>query len=205
MTLPNLITIARILSVPFVIYLLVVGEYLASGLVFVFAGISDAVDGFLAKRFGLSSELGGYLDPLADKLLLVSTILTLGYRGDLPIWFILLATSRDVMIVGGVLLSWLVGNPVPMRPLNVSKATTFSQILLVGVILFSGAGLGFLGPAVTPILAVSAALTLASAIAYGLEWIEHMGGYEVPHFPSRPERKARKGDDRGTVGRKTER
>ncbi len=84
---------------------------------FLVAGVSDAVDGFLAKRFRMTTVLGSYLDPLADKALLVSIYVTLGINGQLPRWLVILVVSRDVMIVGGVMLSWLVGSPVKMKPL----------------------------------------------------------------------------------------
>ena len=80
-------------------------------MLFVLAGISDAVDGFLAKRFGMATELGAYLDPLADKALIVSIYLTLGINGDIPRWLVILVVSRDILIVGGIMLSWLMGRP----------------------------------------------------------------------------------------------
>ena len=81
-------------------------------LLFLAAGVSDAVDGFLAKRFGMTTELGAYLDPLADKVLIVSIYVTLGITGVIPRWLVILVVSRDFMIVGAIMLSWLVGRPV---------------------------------------------------------------------------------------------
>ena len=102
--LPNAITIARILAVPLMIWLIVSGDYLAAFWVFVLAGISDGVDGFIAKRFGLQTELGAYLDPLADKLLLVSIFVSLGMLRVLPAWVVILVVSRDILIVGGQII-----------------------------------------------------------------------------------------------------
>ena len=99
------------------------------------AGISDAVDGFLAKRFHMASELGAYLDPLADKALIVSIYVALGISGALPISLVILVVSRDIMIISGFMLSWLVGRPMPVRPLPVSKANTVAQILLATLVL----------------------------------------------------------------------
>ena len=76
---------------------------------FLAAAVSDAVDGFLAKRFGMNTELGAYLDPLADKVLIVSIYVTLGITGVIPLWIVILVVSRDFMIVGAIILSWLVG------------------------------------------------------------------------------------------------
>src|SRR6201995_5110187 len=92
---------------------------------FVAAGISDAVDGFLAKRFHMASELGAYLDPLADKALIVSIYVSLGIAGALPISLVILVVSRDIMIISGFMMSWLVGKPIPVKPLAVSKGKPF--------------------------------------------------------------------------------
>ncbi len=75
-----------------------------------------AVDGFLAKRFGMKTELGAYLDPLADKMLIVSIYVTLGITGVIPLWIVILVVSRDFMIVGAIILSWLVDMPVAIKP-----------------------------------------------------------------------------------------
>ena len=124
MSIPNLITLARILLVPVVVWAIAAQEMLLAFGVFVAAGLSDAVDGFLAKRFNMTSELGAYLDPLADKALIVSIYVALGITEALPRWLVILVVSRDIMIVGAVMLSWLMGNPVRVRPLPVSKANS---------------------------------------------------------------------------------
>src|SRR5205085_1885968 len=90
--------------------------------VFLCAGISDAVDGFLAKRFNWRTELGSYLDPLADKLLIVSIFIALGVRNELPLWLVIAVVSRDILLVAAVLLAWLLDKPVRIKPLAVSKA-----------------------------------------------------------------------------------
>lgn len=173
--LPNLITLARILSVPVVVWAIAANQMLLAFVLFLAAGVSDAVDGFLAKRFDMKSELGAYLDPLADKVLIVSIYVTLGISEALPRWLVILVVSRDLMIVGAVMLSWLVGKPVAVRPLLVSKLNTVAQILLAGLVLGS-LGLDF-DPdwLLTGMMAVVAALTLISIAAYVREWIRHMG------------------------------
>ena len=100
------------MSVPVIFWLLLTGQTQAAFLVFVCAGISDAVDGYLAKRFDWRTELGSYLDPLADKLLIVSIYIALGVRGELPLWLVIAVVSRDILIVVAVLLSWLLDQPV---------------------------------------------------------------------------------------------
>ena len=132
MSIPNLITLGRVILVPVVFWLLLTGELKAAFLVFVVAGISDAVDGFLAKRFNWETELGAYLDPIADKLLIVCIFIALGVTGRLPSWLVITVVSRDVLIVIAVVLSWLLGHPTPMKPLAVSKINTVAQIVLAG-------------------------------------------------------------------------
>ncbi len=135
LSIPNLITLGRILLVPVVVWAITSGEMRIAFFLFLAAGISDAVDGFLAKRFHMTSELGAYLDPLADKALIVSIYVSLGIAGALPIFLVILVVSRDIMIISAFMLSWLVGKPMPIRPLLVSKANTVAQILLATLVL----------------------------------------------------------------------
>lgn len=175
LNLPNLITIARILLVPVIVWAIGSGEMLFAFLLFLAAGISDAVDGFLAKRFGMTSEFGAYLDPLADKALIVSIYIALGISETLPRWLVILVVSRDIMIVAAVMLSWFVGRPVVMKPLIVSKANTVAQIALAMLVLAS-LGLQFNFAWLIDILvAMVAVLTLVSIAAYVREWVRHMG------------------------------
>ncbi len=175
MSLPNLITIARILSVPVMVWAIASGEMLVAFGLFVVAGLSDAVDGFLAKRFGMRSELGAYLDPLADKALIVSIYLTLGISGAVPRSLVILVVSRDILIVGAVMLSWLVDKPIAVKPLLISKLNTAAQIAFAGLVLAS-LGFGFdAGLALPAGIGVVAALTLLSIAAYLREWVRHMG------------------------------
>jgi cardiolipin synthase len=112
-----------------VVWAITLGEMRIAFALFLVAGISDAVDGFLAKRFHMKSELGAYLDPLADKALIVSIYVSLGIVGMVPIFLVILVVSRDIMIISAFMLAWLVGRPMPVRPLLVSKANTVAQIL----------------------------------------------------------------------------
>src|SRR5580704_19313872 len=104
--LPNLITIGRILLVPVVVWAIASKEMQVAFLVFLIAGVSDAVDGFLAKRLGMTSNLGAHLDPLADKVLIVSIYVALGVTEAVPRWIVILVVSRDILIIGGVMLAW---------------------------------------------------------------------------------------------------
>ena len=142
LSIPNLITLGRILLVPIVVWAITSGGMRIAFFLFLAAGISDGVDGFLAKRFHMTSELGAYLDPLADKALIVSIYISLGIAGALPIFLVILVVSRDIMIISAFMLSWLVGKPMPVRPLAVSKANTLAQILLA-ILVLAERGFGF--------------------------------------------------------------
>lgn len=179
MSIPNLITLGRILLVPVVVWAITAGEMRAAFVLFLAAGISDAVDGFLAKRFGMTTELGAYLDPLADKAMLVSIYVALGITDAVPRWLVILVVSRDIMIVSAVILSWVVDKPVPLKPLPVSKLNTVAQIALACVVM---AALGFdfdATIAVTVLTAVVTALTLLSIAFYVAEWVRHMNAAEI--------------------------
>jgi len=141
-SLPNVITIGRLIAVPVMIWLIVSREMTLAFWLFVAAGISDGVDGFIAKRFNAESVLGSYLDPLADKVMLVSIYVTLGIEGGMDTWLVILVVFRDGMIVGGTLLSELIGPPVRMKPLFISKVNTAAQIILAAFVL-AQLGLGF--------------------------------------------------------------
>jgi cardiolipin synthase len=180
--LPNLISVFRLLLVPVIIWLIVSDGLLGAFIVFVVAGASDALDGWIARHYRMQTELGAYLDPAADKALLVSIFVTLGTRGYLPAWLVIAAVSRDVLILGAVIIAWLMGQPMEMRPLFVSKMNTLGQITLASVVLAEhGAGLGLQQavPALIPVMAwIVGILTVASAGAYLSAWLRHMARYE---------------------------
>lgn len=179
MSIPNLITLGRVILVPVVFWLLLSGQLQLAFVAFVVAGISDAVDGFLAKRFNWETELGAYLDPIADKLLIVSIFLALGFTDKLPSWLVIAVVSRDILIVIAVILSWFLDHPTPMKPIAVSKANTVSQIVLAALVLADEAfGLRLRGP-VQALIWITGATTLASLIAYLRVWLRHMTLYEM--------------------------
>jgi cardiolipin synthase (CMP-forming) len=181
LSIPNLITLARILSVPIVVWAITSGQMRIAFLLFLAAGISDGIDGFLAKRFHMKSELGAYLDPLADKALIVSIYVSLGVAGVLPIFLVILVVSRDIMIISAFMLSWLVGKPMPIRPLMVSKANTVAQILLATLVLAEQA-FGFDAMVASKVLmGLVAILTLLSIAFYLAEWVRHMNSFDAGH------------------------
>ncbi|WP_417423902.1 CDP-alcohol phosphatidyltransferase family protein [Hoeflea sp.] len=174
MTLPNFITIARFIMVPVIILAMINGQMVTAFVLFLLAGVSDALDGFIARRFSQKSELGRWLDPAADKFLLVSVFVVLGWLGVLPAWLVILVVFRDGLIVAAVVLSSLMENPVTMRPLLVSKANTTAQIILVGLVLGDLAGLAELDAVLYWANYAVAGLTIASASAYLVTWLKHM-------------------------------
>nr|WP_082364235.1 CDP-alcohol phosphatidyltransferase family protein [Rhodopseudomonas palustris] len=177
-SIPNIITLVRILLVPVIVWAIASNEMAVAFAIFVIAGVSDAVDGFLAKRFNMASELGALLDPLADKALLVSIYVSLGIWGAIPRWLVILVVSRDIMIVGAVIVSWLFGKPVPMKPLMVSKLNTVAQVGFAALVL------GTLGFGIEPapydviLMVLVTVLTLLSVSLYLVEWTRHMSTIE---------------------------
>jgi cardiolipin synthase len=133
--LPNAITVFRFLLVPPVVVLLLAGRFAAALIVFAVAGVSDGIDGFLAKRFHWTSQLGAMMDPLADKLLLVCSFVTLGYLGTIPMWLVVLVILRDLVIVGGAVSYHVLIEPLTASPSMISKLNTFAQLLLVVVVM----------------------------------------------------------------------
>ena len=176
MTIPNLITIMRLVMVPMVV--VAINQHLwsvAFGL-FLVAGISDAADGIIARRFHLRSELGAYLDPLADKALLVSIYVTLSVVSVLPGWLAVIVVSRDAMIVAAILVSRLMDRPVEIKPLFVSKLNTATQIAFAALVLGMMAGSGEPGAALGLGMFAVVVLTVISAAAYLARWLRHMAG-----------------------------
>jgi cardiolipin synthase len=172
--LPNIITFARLCAVPVAIWLTLRGQLALTFGLFAAAGVSDAVDGWLARRRG-GSALGAMLDPLADKALLVSMFVTLAITGVLPDWLAILAVFRDLVIIAGLIVMWQLAIPVRIRPLAISKLNTALQLVLVGVaLLLRGFDL-HAEPLLTVLIWAVAFTTLVSGAAY--VWKAGRGGF----------------------------
>ncbi len=168
---PNLITALRFLMVPPTLLLIVEERYLLALMIFTVAGISDGIDGFLAKRYHWTSRIGAIMDPLADKLLLDSTFIVLAWLGDLPVWLVAAIIARDVVIVSGGLAYHLLISSYEMAPSLISKLTTFSQIVLVILVLAHFGGVLPLSAALLDSLEIVVlALTLTSGASYVWSW-----------------------------------
>jgi cardiolipin synthase len=174
LSIPNIITLLRILLVPVVVWTIASGRMDFAFMLFAAAAVSDGIDGFLAKRFGMKTDLGAYLDPLADKVLIVSIYATLGITGVIPLWIVILVVSRDIMIVGAIILSWLVGRPVKIKPHMVSKINTGAQIVFACLVLASHGFHFNPEPVLTLVMVLVAVLTLLSVGLYLREWVRHM-------------------------------
>jgi cardiolipin synthase len=179
LSIPNLITLGRILLVPIVVWAIASGRMQLAFLLFLAAAISDGVDGFLAKRFGMKTELGAYLDPLADKILIVSIYVTLGITQVIPLWIVILVVSRDFMIIGAIILSWLVDMPVAIRPHTISKLNTAAQIVYACLVLASNGYQFNAEPLLTLVMALVAILTSLSVVLYLAQWVRHMNSAEA--------------------------
>lgn len=173
-SLPNLITLGRLVAVPVIITLIVLPNWSAAFALFLVAGVSDAVDGYLAKRYNLQTELGAYLDPIADKALLISIYIALAISGVIPAFIAILVVSRDVMIVGAIIVAWVMEKPMKIRPLFISKANTTVQIAFATAVLAAMAFSLDMGLWFNPALVVVAVLTLASGAVYFYQWLLHM-------------------------------
>jgi len=175
---PNSITLARLLAAPLVIWLIHGERYGIAFWVFVGAGVSDGIDGYIAKRFNMRTRLGALLDPIADKALLASVFVSLGFEGQLPDWLVILVVFRDVMIVGGYVLIQVSAAARQFDPLYISKINTLMQIALVSFVL-ARLGLGFGdGPATKILVGAVAVTTVLSGASYFVRWARILAGTE---------------------------
>jgi cardiolipin synthase len=174
---PNTITLLRIMCVPVFLSLLAQGDYRLAVVVFVIAGLSDGLDGTIARLTDTRTELGAHLDPAADKLLLVSSYIALAILGDIPVQLMIVIIVRDVVILGGFFMSGaMVGRYMEMAPSVWGKATTCAQILTAIAVLLTRAGWAPIAPmALTVMFAVTALATIVSGIDYvlrGIRWYQ---------------------------------
>ena len=167
---PNVISVIRILLVAPVVYYLVNQQYEMAWWLFVIAGISDGVDGFLARHFHWQTELGATLDPIGDKLLMVFSYLTLGWMAQLPAWLVALVIARDVIIVVGTLIYRRLTGDKAIEPLYISKVNTVFQILLVVVVIYSLAFQVLPAWLSMSLIYIVALTTISSGISYVYVW-----------------------------------
>jgi len=171
---PNLITILRLFLVPVIVYFLLTTQYGAAFGTFVFAGLSDGVDGYLARKLDARTRLGAVLDPIADKTLLVAIFVTLGWLGFVPLWLVILVVSRDMLIVGAYLVSESLDQKIRISPILSSKINTALQIILAATVL-GALSFGLTLSTLHEILVWSvAATTLISGAGYLTIWLREL-------------------------------
>lgn len=168
--LPNVITVARIVACVPLVWCIARGRAHDALVLAVAVGLSDVLDGFLARRFGWQSRIGGLLDPVADKLFLVSALVTLGFVGAVPLWLIVLVMVRDLVIVAGAFAYDHYVEPVPPAPSWPGKASTMAQVLLVLAVLAGMAGYPVPAPAIDALVIAVAVLAVASGLHYVFTW-----------------------------------
>ena len=135
MSIPNFLSLFRIILVPITVIFLIDGSFFIALAIFTLAGITDALDGFLARVLSQKTVLGAYLDPIADKALLTSCFVTLSIMGVIPAWLTVIVVSRDFIILLGISVLFMASVPFEIRPIFVSKVTTAMQIITVFIAL----------------------------------------------------------------------
>lgn len=170
---PNVITVLRILLVAPFLYAFIQGDYRLAFYIFMLAGASDGIDGFLARHFNWTSKLGAFIDPLADKLLMMSSFTLLAWYGHLPIWLFVVVILRDIIImsgVGGVM--YIRGGDVDFEPSLVSKLNTVFQVLLVAGVLFELAYWPLPDNLIMGIMGILVITSVLSVLGYVIEGIK---------------------------------
>ena len=166
---PNLLTGLRFLLVPLLVWLLLEDRFWLALGVFIFMGLSDGMDGFLAKRFGWRTKVGEFMDPLADKTMLVSAYITLGWLGLIPKWLVIVVIARDVIILAGAATYHFVIHHLHMAPSLISKINTLVQILLVLSVMLGE--LEVLSAGILKFLMILTLFTtVVSGVSYIMEW-----------------------------------
>ena len=182
---PNLLTLLRIAACPILVILLQDSRYDLALIVFFMAGLTDGLDGYIAKRFDCTSDLGAILDPIADKLLIASAYIMLAILQDIPFWLLVAVMFRDLVIVAGYLILVMMGNEVPMKPTYVSKLNTFLQISLMAAVLMERAGWVEIPFIIVVLIAGVLMTTIISGIQYVWFWgIRREITEESEHSPS---------------------
>lgn len=177
MNIPNLLTFFRILLVPIFVIFLIYGHTLYAFLTFVTAGVTDALDGFIARVFSQKTVLGAYLDPIADKLLLVTSYIVLAVIGIIPPWLTVLVISRDILIMIGLAVLFINHKSLEIRPSILGKVSTFIQITTVVTALSVAQQSALVSqPFLNGSIYLAAVFTILSAFHYSYIWVRQMGG-----------------------------
>jgi cardiolipin synthase len=175
---PNLLTLLRMCAAPVLILFLMDRNYGVGALIFLIAGITDALDGWFAKRFDCITRLGTVLDPIADKMLIITAYIVLALLGDISLWLVLIVGFRDLGIVGGYLILQTIHDEMPPHPSLLSKLNTFAQITFVLTVMTHKMGWVLLSDLVDVLLWLVAVTTLVSGFHYIYLWFIRGGTAE---------------------------
>ena len=174
---PNTLTIIRILSIPVFVICLLYDRLVIALLIFIGAGITDGLDGLIARVFRQRTTIGTYLDPIADKLLLTTAFIVLAILGSIPGWLTVIVIARDVIIALGILILFLTSHRVAVKPVMIGKTSTFFQIVTIAWALLAPYSLFF--KSLLPYLIwLTAALTGLSGLQYiyiGTKYLNEKG------------------------------
>ena len=168
--LPNVITVMRIILIAPIVWLLLEDDFTTALVLFAVAGISDAIDGFLARHFNWQSWWGSVLDPLADKLLQVSCYITLAWMGHIPVWLVVVIVSRDVVIVAGALVYHHSVKLFEAQPSLISKFNTLVQIVLVLLVVLHVGVYAVPEIVIDVMIGVVLVTTVYSGLDYAIRW-----------------------------------
>ena len=174
MNLPNYITLVRVILIPFFINLMIYGYYREALAVFVLACVTDALDGMIARLTNTQTELGAFLDPMADKLLILSAFITLVLLGKLPVWLVIVVVSRDVILTIGSLVIYFTTRDLKIKPSIIGKGTTVMQLIIITlslVLMSYGTEMKFM----YVVEWATAGITVASGIQYVVRGIKMVG------------------------------
>ena len=173
MNLPNAITLVRVILIPFFVGLMIYQHVRAAVVVFAIACLTDALDGMIARLTNSKTELGAFLDPMADKLLIVSSFVTLAILSHIPVWLVIIVVSRDVILTFGGLTIYLTGHTLTIRPSVLGKVTTFFQlsVVVLTLILLAFDTSSWL---ITVVTWTAAGVTIASGVQYVLRGMKIM-------------------------------
>lgn len=184
--LPNLLTGLRLALTPLVAWVVATEQWLIAGVLFTIAALTDALDGWLARRLHARSSLGEMLDPLADKALINATMIGCALAGLLPLWLAVLIAGRDIIILGGSFITRSLKLGHSLLPRWIGKAATAGQMSLIALALIDTAfaDVTVPGALLLAFVVVTAALTLGSGVAYGFHWLRYFSS-DVPREGSR--------------------
>ncbi len=174
MNLPNSITIIRAILIPFFVDLMIYGYHRPALFVFLVACLTDALDGLIARMTNTQTHLGAFLDPMADKLLIVSSFITLAFLGPVPVWLVIIVVSRDIILTLGSLVIYFTGHSLAIRPSLAGKITTFLQLTVVTLTLVFMA-YGITTHYLWTAYWITAAATIASGTQYVMRGMKIMG------------------------------